>query len=69
MILPSVQANYLQMSISIAIVQFAMFLCLILSIMNGENGKYGNEFSHSFILFYVKFPCQIVLHLVHYPEI
>lgn len=69
MLLPSVQSTYFQMSIFMFIVQFSMFVCLLISIVGNENGKYGNQFYSSFYLFYVKFPCQIVLHFLHYPEI
>lgn len=42
---------------------------MFISIVSNENGRYTNEFSHSFAVFYLKFPCAIALHLMLYPEV
>lgn len=42
---------------------------MAVSIVYNENGRYNNDFSHSFAVFYIKFPCAIALHLMLYPEV
>lgn len=56
-------------SIWVSLIQFGMMGCVFYAISTNENGEYGQGYAHSFMLFLVKFPCALALHLYIYPEI
>lgn len=39
------------------------------AMMSNESGAFGGAFPHSLMLFLVKIPCSIALHLLLYPNI
>lgn len=46
-----------------------MLECMAFAITSNENGLYTPALSHSFAVFYIKFPCAIALHFYLYPEV
>lgn len=53
----------------VAFVVISMLTCMNYAIMTNENGDYTHSISHSFAVFYIKFPCAIALHFYLYPEV
>lgn len=56
-------------AIWVSLVQYVMMWCMLVSILENENGDYGNELDHSFALFFVKLLCTIALHFGLHPEV
>ena len=50
-------------------VVISMLVCMNYAILTNENGDYTPCLSHSFAVFYIKFPCAIALHFCLYPEV
>ena len=62
MINPSKQAQVLYLSLSVALFQISMMICMAYSLIVDENNEFINKFPDSMALFYVKIPCCIALH-------
>lgn len=69
MIVPEKRAQMLWSALTVQFIVVCMLTCMLIAILQNEQGKYTNEFSHSFAVFYIKFPCCIALHLSLYPEV
>jgi hypothetical protein len=63
------RGQMLYSALSVQAIVYLMLFCMVSSIQYNEQGRYKNEFSHSFAVFYIKFPCAIALHLMLYPEV
>jgi hypothetical protein len=68
-IVPEKRGQMLYSALSVQLIVYLMLFCMVSSIAENEQGRYTNEFSHSFAVFYIKFPCAIALHLMLYPEV
>ena len=53
----------------VAFVVISMLGCMNYAIITNENFDYTPSVSHSFAVFYIKFPCAIALHFFLYPDI
>lgn len=53
----------------VGFVVISMLVCMNYAIITNENGDYTPSLSHSFAVFYIKFPCAIALHFYLYPEV
>jgi len=69
MIKPTKQSQMLYSTLLVAMVVMAMLAAMLWAIASNENGDYAAELAHSSVVFYVKFPCAVALHLVLYPEV
>jgi hypothetical protein len=56
-------------ALTVQLIVILMLVCMMTSIVTNEMGRYDNQFSHSFAVFYIKIPCALALHLVLYPEV
>ena len=63
------RAELLYSCIWMIIIQLALIGAIYYAITTNENNDYQNKFAHSIMLFVVKFPCAIALHLMLYEEI
>jgi hypothetical protein len=66
---PQKQSQNFYSAILVAFVVISMLLCMNYAILTNENGDYTPSLSHSFAVFYIKFPCAIALHFYLYPEV
>jgi hypothetical protein len=65
---PEKQSQMLWSTIMILMVTSSMLYCMIFEITLPGN-EFTSEMSHSFTLFFVKFPCALALHIILYPEV
>ena len=50
-------------------IEYSMLAAIFYAVITNEAGEYGNKFPHSLMLFLVKIPCAMALHLEMYQEI
>jgi len=69
LITPQKQSQNFYSALLVAFVVISMLFCMNYAILTNENGDYTPSLSHSFAVFYIKFPCAIALHFCLYPEV
>ena len=65
---PEKQSQMLFSTMLILIVTTSMLWCMIFEIFR-DGSEFDTHMTHSFALFFVKYPCALALHIILYPEV